>query len=95
MDEPNQHEFEHRVRVRAYEIWEFEARPEGRAVEHWHVARTEIEAENVDSAIAPAIRGDEASAFSCYRSRGESRLTFRADQGLAARTSDERRARSA
>ncbi len=34
---------EHRVRERAYEIWEEEGRPEGRAVDHWLRARWELE----------------------------------------------------
>jgi Protein of unknown function (DUF2934) len=34
---------EHRIRLRAYEIWEAEGRPEGRAKEHWIRARWELE----------------------------------------------------
>ncbi|TIS55073.1 DUF2934 domain-containing protein [Mesorhizobium sp.] len=34
-----------RIRQRAYEIWEREGRPEGRAREHWDQAVQEIEAE--------------------------------------------------
>ena len=33
---------EHRVRLRAYEIWEAEGRPEGKAVDHWLRARWEL-----------------------------------------------------
>lgn len=36
---------EERIRLRAYEIWEREGRPEGREVEHWERARSEIGAE--------------------------------------------------
>ena len=32
-----------RIRRRAYEIWEHEGRPEGRALAHWEQARREIE----------------------------------------------------
>lgn len=35
-----------RVRQRAYEIWEREGRPEGRAAEHWDLAREEIAIED-------------------------------------------------
>jgi hypothetical protein len=33
---------EHRVRLRAYEIWESESRPTGRALDHWLRARWEL-----------------------------------------------------
>jgi hypothetical protein len=36
---------EHKVRARAYEIWEDAGRPEGKAVEHWIRAEAEIAAE--------------------------------------------------
>ena len=36
---------EHRIRERAYEIWETAGRPEGKAVEHWLQAQAEITAE--------------------------------------------------
>ena len=36
---------EHRVRERAYEIWERAGRPEGKATEHWLQAEAEIAAE--------------------------------------------------
>jgi hypothetical protein len=38
-----------RIRERAHAIWEREGRPEGREVEHWHMAAAEIAAE-----VAPA-----------------------------------------
>ena len=34
---------EERIRRRAYEIWEREGRPEGRASEHWYEAARELE----------------------------------------------------
>ena len=34
---------EHRIRLRAYEIWEEEGRPEGRADDHWVRAQEELE----------------------------------------------------
>lgn len=36
---------EHRIRDRAYEIWEREGRPEGKAETHWAQAEAEIAAE--------------------------------------------------
>ena len=36
---------EHRIRERAYEIWEKSGRPEGKTVEHWLQAEAEITAE--------------------------------------------------
>ena len=37
---------EHLIRLRAYEIWEEEGRPDGRAEDHWTRARWEIEHEH-------------------------------------------------
>jgi hypothetical protein len=31
-----------RIRRRAYELWEQEGRPEGRALDHWHQAEAEV-----------------------------------------------------
>ena len=36
---------EHHIRQRAYEIWEREGRPEGRASVHWQEAEREVEDE--------------------------------------------------
>ena len=36
---------EERIRERAYEIWERTGRPDGKAVEHWLQAQTEIATE--------------------------------------------------
>lgn len=41
---PDQHRpDEHRIRLRAYEIWEEEGRPDGRADEHWMMAKWQLE----------------------------------------------------
>ncbi|QCN96834.1 MULTISPECIES: DUF2934 domain-containing protein [Azospirillum] len=37
---------EHRIRHRAYEIWEREGRPEGRRAEHWERACRELRDED-------------------------------------------------
>jgi hypothetical protein len=34
---------EHRIRLRAYEIWEEEGRPDGRSEEHWMMAKWQLE----------------------------------------------------
>lgn len=36
---------EERIRERAYEIWERSGRPDGKSVEHWLQAQTEITTE--------------------------------------------------
>ena len=41
---------EHRVRERAYAIWEAEGRPDGKEHEHWLRAEAEIAAEDQDAA---------------------------------------------
>jgi hypothetical protein len=45
-------DLERRIRERAFEMWEAEGRPEGRADEYWHRARERIEAET-QSAYPP------------------------------------------
>jgi hypothetical protein len=45
-------DLERHIRIRAYEMWEAEGRPEGRADEYWHRARERIEAE-AQSAYPP------------------------------------------
>lgn len=40
---------ENRVRERAYEIWERNGRPDGKAEEHWRQAEAEIAAEEQGS----------------------------------------------
>jgi Protein of unknown function (DUF2934) len=40
--EPNSAPGEHRVRLRAYEIWVAEGKPDGRAIGHWLRAKWEL-----------------------------------------------------
>jgi len=47
---------EQAIRERAYAIWEEEGRPEGRDLEHWLQAETEI-----DSGDAPGVRRQDGS----------------------------------
>jgi hypothetical protein len=50
---------EEQVRHRAYEIWECEGRPDGRAFEHWDQATREL-AVSACSAVTPAEAQAEA-----------------------------------
>lgn len=46
--------YEERVRKRAHDIWVREGKPEGRAEEHWNLAREEIsEAEGIEDTLKP------------------------------------------
>ena len=38
------------IRRRAYELWEAEGRPDGRAADHWQVAQSQLAAAGNDSA---------------------------------------------
>jgi hypothetical protein len=49
---------EDRIRLRAYQIWEHEGRPEGREHDHWERAVREIEAEMNSHASHPPHTGD-------------------------------------
>jgi hypothetical protein len=40
---------EHRVRQRAYELWQAEGAPHGRSEDHWHRARRELFGGNLDT----------------------------------------------
>ncbi|MBC8741363.1 DUF2934 domain-containing protein [Paraburkholderia sp. UCT31] len=60
-------ELEARIRTRAYQIWENDPSPEGRADDHWEEARRQIEAEGAaDEAAVP----QEATDQSAERERG-------------------------
>jgi hypothetical protein len=40
---------EEKIRVRAYELWEKDGSPEGRADEYWEQARAQIDEEEPDA----------------------------------------------
>jgi len=47
-------DYEQRVRQRAHEIWLREGQPDGRAEDHWNLAREEIsEAEGLEDTLKP------------------------------------------
>jgi hypothetical protein len=50
-------DLEQRIEARAYQLWEAEGRPEGRAEEYWHRARELIEAEAQSSYPPTQSRG--------------------------------------
>ena len=49
---------EHRIRERAYAIWEEEGRPEGKDREYWLRAEAEIAAEERDAAEEAALEAE-------------------------------------
>jgi hypothetical protein len=55
-------ETEERVQVRAYEIWEREGRPEGRAQEHWDQACRELGIQDDDGTRSWSSSRDRRSA---------------------------------
>jgi len=47
-------DYQQRVRERAHEIWVREGKPEGRAEDHWNLAREEVsEAEGIEDTLKP------------------------------------------
>lgn len=51
---------EHKVRERAYAIWESEGCPEGREVEHWLRAEAEVAAEEQEAAQEAKLEAEGA-----------------------------------
>jgi biotin carboxyl carrier protein len=45
MEKKMQDQRDEKIRLRAYQIWEQEGRPEGKDIDHWHRADSEIEQE--------------------------------------------------
>lgn len=55
-------DFEHRVRERAYQIWEEEGRPQGRDAHHWQQAAAEFADARRDNAPADPREARAAGA---------------------------------
>ncbi|OCW56969.1 DUF2934 domain-containing protein [Hoeflea olei] len=53
---------EHSIRQRAYEIWESEGRPAGRATHHWEQARAELSEARAQATAAPAAKAPKKPA---------------------------------
>lgn len=51
---------EHRVRERAYQIWEREGRMEGKSDEYWRRAQAEIAAEESEADLEAKLEQDGA-----------------------------------
>jgi hypothetical protein len=76
-------ELEERVRHLAYEIWELEGRPEGRAHEHWERALREVDSVAAISAApakAKAASKKPASGSASKTPAHPKRKTARASQ---------------
>ena len=79
-------DFIHKVRERAYQIWEREGCPEGRESEHWHRAEQELAHEDASGASPDA--GGQAAAHEHGYHAGKSGKTGQGEaQARAARKS--------
>lgn len=60
------------IRARAYQLWEEEGRPEGRAEQHWFTARESLAVEeNQDSTYLPIDSGTGAEPIEALENTGE------------------------
>ena len=77
----SQHSHEERVRLRAYEIWLNEGRPEGRDARHWEMAREIVGYEDAHrSTLVPtSASGEPIEPAATYQSQGD--LPTLTDQG--------------
>lgn len=81
------------IRARAYQLWEEEGRPEGRAEQHWFTARESLAVEeNHESALLPIDTGtgaepieavENAGEFPTLTDQGEQRIPRRPKEGDA------------
>ena len=77
---------EHRIRQRAYEMWEGEDRPSGRHDDHWHRAQREIDS-IVQAQAEPAeaaVRSGAAEATGAAKPKRTARRTNSAAGGEVA-----------
>jgi hypothetical protein len=78
----SQHSHEERVRLRAYEIWLNEGKPEGREQRHWEMAREIVGYEDAyQSTLVPVSgsAGEPVEPSLAFQSQGE--LPTLTDQG--------------
>jgi hypothetical protein len=60
------------IRARAYQLWEEEGRPEGRAEQHWFTARESLAIEeNHESTLLPLDTGTDAEPIEAVENAGE------------------------
>ncbi len=63
---------EDKIRARAYQLWEEEGRPEGRAEQHWFTARESLAVEeNQESTYLPIDTGTDAEPIEAVENAGE------------------------
>src|SRR5689334_12042665 len=60
---------EQRIRMRAYEIWEREDRPDGRAQDHWRKAELEVERALKSLELPAAEEPEQAAKTASKRAR--------------------------
>lgn len=80
-----------KIRARAYQLWEEEGRPEGRAEQHWYTARESLAVEEsyettylpIDTGMGPEpIEAlENAGEFPTLTDQGELRIPHHPDQG--------------
>ncbi|MCM5552804.1 DUF2934 domain-containing protein [Pleomorphomonas sp. NRK KF1] len=76
------------IRARAYQLWEEEGRPEGRAEQHWFTAREALSVEeNQDTTYLPIDNGTDAEPIEAVENAGEfPTLTDQGEQRLPRRS---------
>lgn len=61
-----------KIRARAYQLWEEEGRPDGRAEQHWYTARESLAVEeNQESTYIPIETGTGAEPIEALENSGE------------------------
>jgi hypothetical protein len=75
---------EHRVRERAYYIWEGEGHVMGRADAHWLQAEAEITAANAEAAPAAAVSVARAAKTPVTRAKAAAKAPAKASEPKAA-----------
>lgn len=60
------------IRVRAYQLWEEEGRPDGRAEQHWFTAKEALAVEeNQDNTYLPLDTGTDSEPIEAIENAGE------------------------
>lgn len=72
------------IRARAYQLWEEEGRPEGRAAQHWFTAKETLAVEeNQESTYLPIDSGTDPEPIEALENAGEfPNLTDQGDQQI-------------
>ena len=75
------HSHDERVRVRAYEIWLNEGKPEGREQRHWEMAREIVGYEDAHRSTLQPVSGSGESAEPALSFQSQGDLPTLTDQG--------------